>query len=176
VLLECHDLRKTYTARRGRIPAVDGINLEVRRGEFLAICGRSGSGKSTLLGMVGGLCRPSAGRVRLDGADLWSMRPGALAEFRASRVGFLFQFAGLLPNLRAIDNIALPALLAGVGYKPAYARARDLLGQVGLGDRWAGRPLGRLPRGALRRPTTARGPRKSAGERAADLTCGRTDQ
>jgi putative ABC transport system ATP-binding protein/macrolide transport system ATP-binding/permease protein/lipoprotein-releasing system ATP-binding protein len=155
VLLACHDLRKTYTVRRGQIPAVDGIDLEVKPGEFLAICGRSGSGKSTLLGMVGGLCRPSAGRVRLDGADLWSMRPGALAEFRARHVGFLFQFAGLLPNLRAIDNIALPALLAGVGYEPAYARARDLLGQVGLGDRWDACP-GELSGGQQRRVALAR--------------------
>jgi ABC-type lipoprotein export system ATPase subunit len=82
VLLECHDLRKTYTVNRGRIPAVNGIDLGVRPGEFLAVCGRSGSGKSTLLGMLGGLCRPSAGTVRLDGVDLWSLRPGALAEFR----------------------------------------------------------------------------------------------
>jgi putative ABC transport system ATP-binding protein/macrolide transport system ATP-binding/permease protein/lipoprotein-releasing system ATP-binding protein len=155
VLLECQDLRKIYTVRRGRIPAVDGIDLGVSRGEFLAICGRSGSGKSTLLGMVGGLCRPSAGRVRLDGADLWSMRRGALAEFRARRVGFLFQFSGLLPNLRAIDNIALPALLAGVGYKPAYARARDLLGQVGLSDRWDAY-AGELSGGQQRRVALAR--------------------
>jgi putative ABC transport system ATP-binding protein/macrolide transport system ATP-binding/permease protein/lipoprotein-releasing system ATP-binding protein len=155
VLLECHDLSRTYTVRRGRILAVDGIDLKVEPGEFLAICGRSGSGKSTLLGMIGGLCRPSAGRVRFDEADLWSMRPGALADFRARRLGFLFQFAGLLPNLRAIDNIALPALLAGVTYEPAYARARDLLEQVRLGERWDGYP-GELSGGQQRRVALAR--------------------
>src|SRR5262249_38930755 len=97
----------------------------------------------------------SAGRVRLDGADVWSMRPGALAEFRARSVGFLFQFAGLLPNLRAIDNIALPALLAGVGYEPADARARRLLGPVGLDDRWGASP-GALSGGQQRRVALAR--------------------
>jgi putative ABC transport system ATP-binding protein/macrolide transport system ATP-binding/permease protein/lipoprotein-releasing system ATP-binding protein len=155
VLLECHELRKTYATNRGRILAVDGIDLAVRSGEFLAVCGRSGSGKSTLVGMLGGLCRPSAGTVRLDGVDLWSLRRGALAEFRARRVGFMFQFAGVLPNLRAVDNIALPALLAGAGYGAAYARARDLLGQVGLGDRWDAYP-GELSGGQQRRVALAR--------------------
>jgi putative ABC transport system ATP-binding protein/macrolide transport system ATP-binding/permease protein/lipoprotein-releasing system ATP-binding protein len=155
VLLQCHDLRKTYTARRGKIAAVDGIDLEARPGEFLAVCGRSGSGKSTLLGMVGGLCRPSGGTVRLDGVDLWSLRPAARTAFRARRVGFLFQFAGLLPSLRAVDNIALPAVLAGAGYEKAYARARDLLSQVSLADRWDAYP-GELSGGQQRRVALAR--------------------
>jgi putative ABC transport system ATP-binding protein/macrolide transport system ATP-binding/permease protein/lipoprotein-releasing system ATP-binding protein len=155
MLLESRGLSKVFTAQRGKIHAVDGIDLEVQAGEFLAIRGPSGSGKSTLLGMLGGLCRPSAGTVSVDGVDLWSLRPGALADFRARRFGFLFQFAGLLPNLRAIDNIALPALLGGTGYKPAYDRAQELLGQVGLANRWDAYP-GELSGGQQRRVALAR--------------------
>jgi putative ABC transport system ATP-binding protein/macrolide transport system ATP-binding/permease protein/lipoprotein-releasing system ATP-binding protein len=155
MLLQTSNLSKVYAARRGQIHAVDGVDLEVSPGEFLAICGRSGSGKSTLLGMLGGLCRPSGGSVCVDGVDLWSLTPGALAAFRARRFGFLFQFAGLLPNLRAVDNIALPALLGGVGYQGAYDRARELLGQVGLADRWDAYP-GELSGGQQRRVALAR--------------------
>jgi putative ABC transport system ATP-binding protein/macrolide transport system ATP-binding/permease protein/lipoprotein-releasing system ATP-binding protein len=155
MLVESHGLRKIYQTARGPIAAVDGIDLAVPAGEFLAVCGRSGSGKSTLLGMLGGLCRPSAGSVRIDGVDLWSLRPGARTEARARRVGFLFQFAGLLSNLRAIDNIVLPALLAGIGYAKAYDRGRDLLAQVGLGERWDAYP-GELSGGQQRRVALAR--------------------
>src|SRR5689334_12147079 len=110
MLLEARNLRRAYPTPRGEVVAVAGVDLEVAAGEFVAVCGPSGSGKSTLLGLLGGLCRPGAGTVRVDGVDLWSLRAGALAEFRARRLGFMFQFAGLLPNLRAIDNVALPAL------------------------------------------------------------------
>jgi putative ABC transport system ATP-binding protein/macrolide transport system ATP-binding/permease protein/lipoprotein-releasing system ATP-binding protein len=155
MLLEARNLHKVYTTPRGPITAVDGVDLEVPAGEFLAIQGRSGSGKSTLLGMLGGLCAPTAGAVRVDGVDLWSLRRAALADFRARKLGFLFQFAGLLPNLRAADNIALPALLGGVGYREAYERARELLGQVGLAERWDAYP-GELSGGQQRRVALAR--------------------
>lgn len=155
MLLESRGLRKTYRTQRGTIAAVDGLDLEVEAGEFLAVCGRSGSGKSTLLGLVGGLCRPSEGTVRVDGVDLWALGRGARADFRARRLGFLFQFTGLLPNLRAADNIALPALLGGLGYDLAYQRARELLGQVGLADRWDAYP-GELSGGQQRRIALAR--------------------
>ncbi len=135
-LVEARGLVKTYATPRGPVAALDGLDLEVEAGEFLAICGRSGSGKSTLLGLIGGLCRPTSGTVHIDGIDLAALGPGALAEFRARRLGFMFQFAGLLPNVRAVDNIALPALLAGMAERDAYDRARELLHQVGLGARW----------------------------------------
>lgn len=155
MLLQCRELRKTYRTPRGAIAAVDGIDLEVRAGEFLAVCGRSGSGKSTLLAMLGGLCRPSAGTVQVDGVDLGSLGPSALAEFRARRFGFLFQFTGLLPNLRAIDNVALPSLLGGTSYALAYRRARELMEQVGVGERWDAYP-GELSGGQQRRVALAR--------------------
>lgn len=155
MLLEARDLRKAYATTRGRIAAVDGLDLDVQAGEFLAVCGPSGSGKSTLLGLLGGLCRPSAGTVRVEGVDLGSLGPGALAVFRARHLGYLFQFAGLLPNLRAIENVALPALLGGAGRADGYGRARDLLAQVGLGDRWDAHP-GELSGGEQRRVALAR--------------------
>jgi putative ABC transport system ATP-binding protein/macrolide transport system ATP-binding/permease protein/lipoprotein-releasing system ATP-binding protein len=155
MLVEVRDLHKTYTTPRGRIAAVAGLDLDVPAGEFLAVCGRSGSGKSTLLALLGGLCRPTAGSVRISGTDLRVLGARALAEFRAQHFGFLFQFTGLLPSLRAIDNIALSALLGAAGHDPAYRRARDLLNQVGLGNRWDAYP-GELSGGEQRRVALAR--------------------
>jgi putative ABC transport system ATP-binding protein/macrolide transport system ATP-binding/permease protein/lipoprotein-releasing system ATP-binding protein len=155
MVMQAHCLGKIYKTLRGKILAVDGLDLEVQPGEFLAICGRSGSGKSTLLAMLGGLCRPSAGTVSIKGTDLFSLNRAALAEFRARHFGFLFQFAGLLPNLRAIDNIALPALLGGASYTQAYDRAKVLLCQVGLEERWDAYP-GELSGGQQRRVALAR--------------------
>jgi putative ABC transport system ATP-binding protein/macrolide transport system ATP-binding/permease protein/lipoprotein-releasing system ATP-binding protein len=129
-------MRKEYNANHRSVVAVDGVNLDVARGEFLAVCGRSGSGKSTLLAMLGGLTQPSAGRVVIAGTDLYALPTDSRAEYRRRHVGIVFQFAGLLPTLRAIDNVALPALLAGAnGDGDPYDRAAGLLAQVGLGDR-----------------------------------------
>ncbi|SIO35232.1 putative ABC transport system ATP-binding protein/macrolide transport system ATP-binding/permease protein/lipoprotein-releasing system ATP-binding protein [Singulisphaera sp. GP187] len=155
MLVSTRGLGRTYHTIRGPIVAVDGVDLEIEPGEFVVICGRSGSGKSTLLGMIGGLCRPSAGLVSIGGTDLHALSPKGLADFRARRLGFLFQFAGLLPNLRAIDNVALPALLGAVEQPDAYERARDLLGQVGLAERWDAYP-GELSGGQQRRVAVAR--------------------
>lgn len=155
MLVDARALRKTYSTSRGPIAAVDGLDLEIERGELVAICGRSGSGKSTLLAMLGGLCRPTEGTVSVDGVDLGALGPHALADLRARRFGFVFQFGGLLPSHRAVDNIALPALLGGTSYEEAYDRARDLLGQVGLGARWDAYP-GELSGGQQRRVALAR--------------------
>ena len=149
------ELRKTYSTPRGPILAVDGVDLDIERGEFVAISGRSGSGKSTLLGMLGGLCRPTSGEISVEGIDLGALSRGALADFRVRRLGFMFQSGGLLPSQRVIDNVALPALLAGKSYAEAYERARELLGRVGLDARWDAHP-GELSGGQLRRIALAR--------------------
>jgi ABC-type lipoprotein export system ATPase subunit len=116
--------------------AVDAVDLTIAEGEFVSIIGRSGSGKSTLLAMLGALTRPSAGTITLDGVDLWESNESQRAAFRARQIGFVFQFASLLPNLTALDNVALPALLAGtMASEAACDRARGLLADVGLGDR-----------------------------------------
>src|SRR5438105_4737477 len=99
-MLEAHGLSKVYATGRGGVTAVADLSLRVEPGEFVAVCGRSGSGKSTLLGMLGGLCRPSRGTVLLGVVNVWSLSADALAEFRNRRLGFVFQFASLLPTLR----------------------------------------------------------------------------
>ena len=134
-MLSCLGLRKDYVTERGAVAAVAGIDLQVAAGRFAAIIGRSGSGKSSLMAMIGGLSRPSAGRVVVNGTDIWDLTENELAAFRNRRIGYVFQFASLLPTLRLIDNVALPAMLnRGGRADDTYARASALLGQMGLGD------------------------------------------
>ena len=134
-MLTCIGLRKDYVTERGAVAAVAGIDLEVAAGRFAAIIGRSGSGKSSLMAMIGGLSRPSAGQVTVDGPDIWSLSENDLAAFRNRRIGYVFQFASLLPTLRLVDNVALQALLGrSRDGTDAYGRAAELLAQMGLGD------------------------------------------
>lgn len=149
-------LRKTYSTGQRQVEAVGGISLEVSAGQCLAMIGRSGSGKSTLLSMIGGLSRPSQGRVVLNGIDIWALSDDERTEFRNRRIGFVFQFSSLLPTLRAIDNVALPALL-GRTQEPsvAYANAEEILNRVGLGERLESYPSA-LSGGEQRRVALAR--------------------
>jgi ABC-type lipoprotein export system ATPase subunit len=133
--LSCVDLVKTYAAERGAIEAVRGIDLEVQAGEFTSIVGRSGSGKSSFLAMIGGLSRPSRGSVRIGDIDIWALSDDRLADFRNRRIGFVYQFASLLPTLRIIDNVVLPARLdPAQNIAAAFRRGRELLDQFGLSD------------------------------------------
>jgi ABC-type lipoprotein export system ATPase subunit len=134
-MLTCRGLRKDYVTERGEVAAVAGIDLEIAAGRYAAIIGRSGSGKSSLMAMIGGLSRPSQGQVTVDGTDIWGLSENALAAFRNKRIGYVFQFASLLPTLRLVDNVALPAMLGGGARSSVtYGRAAALLGQMGLGD------------------------------------------
>ena len=133
-MLSCRALRKSYATERGEVLAVDGIDLEVETGRYAAIIGRSGSGKSSLMAMVGGLSRPSDGTVTIDGTDIWGLSDDKLAAFRNGRIGFVFQFASLLPTLRLVDNVALPALLGKRGDADVYGKAGMLLSRMGLGE------------------------------------------
>jgi ABC-type lipoprotein export system ATPase subunit len=134
-MLSCGNVGKTYATERGDIVAVKGIDLKVPAGQFAAIVGRSGSGKSSLMAMIGGLSRPTHGAVTVENVDIWALPDDALAEFRNRRIGFVFQFASLLPALRIIDNVALPALLGRrMDANAAYARAAELLDQMGLAE------------------------------------------
>ena len=134
-MLACTDVGKTYVTERGDVEAVRGIDLSVPHGRFAAIVGRSGSGKSSLMAMIGGLSRPTRGTVHVDGTDIWALSDDQLAEFRNRRVGFVFQFASLLPTLRVIDNVALPALLGRrEDVAAAYHTAARLLEQLGLAE------------------------------------------
>ncbi|MEV7416617.1 ABC transporter ATP-binding protein [Streptomyces sp. NPDC089919] len=108
------------------------LELDLRAGESVAVTGPSGSGKSTLLSCVMGLVRPQGGTVQVAGADVLRLRAKALARHRSDSIGMVFQFGELLPELSPVDNVALAALLAGVGRREAYARARELLTELGV--------------------------------------------
>jgi ABC-type lipoprotein export system ATPase subunit len=134
-MLSCGNVGKSYSTERGTVAAVRGIDLEVPRGQFAAIVGRSGSGKSSLMAMIGGLSRPTRGVVLLEDTDIWALPDDGLAEFRNREIGFVFQFASLLPTLRVIDNVALPALLGRRRDSTTiYRAAAGLLGQLGLAE------------------------------------------
>jgi ABC-type lipoprotein export system ATPase subunit len=155
-MLTCGNVGKTYATERGPVVAVRNVDLEVRRGEFVAIVGRSGSGKSSLMAMIGGLSRPSAGTVRVDDVDIWSFADDALTDFRSRRIGFVFQFASLLPTLRIVDNVALPALLGRhTDADAAYGRAAELLARLGLAAQIDAYPS-ELSSGQQRRAAIAR--------------------
>ena len=155
-MLSCGNVGKTYATERGPVVAVRGIDLDIARGEFAAIVGRSGSGKSLLMAMIGGLSRPSDGTIRVDDVDIWSLADDELTEFRSRRIGFVFQFASLLPTLRIIDNVALPALLGRrTDADAAYGRAADLLARLGLAAQLDAYPA-ELSSGQQRRAAIAR--------------------
>jgi ABC-type lipoprotein export system ATPase subunit len=155
-MLSCRGLAKHYRTERGDVAAVDGIDLAVTAGRYAAIIGRSGSGKSSLLAMIGGLSRPSDGQVTIDGIDIWSLGENRLAAFRNARIGFVFQFASLLPTLRLVDNVALPAMLGGrAASAETYKKAAGLLARVGLGDHLDAYPA-EVSMGEQRRAVIAR--------------------
>jgi ABC-type lipoprotein export system ATPase subunit len=155
-MLACRDLRKTYRTSGGSVEAISSIDLDVAMGRYVAVVGRSGSGKSSLMAMIGGLSRPDAGTVTIGGTDIWSLGDAALAGFRNQAIGYVFQFASLLPTLRALDNVALPALL---GRRGGAAAARDraawLLDSVGLGKHLDAYPS-EMSAGEQRRTAIAR--------------------
>ena len=129
------DVRKSYTQGAAEVVALAGVSLDIARGEFAAIMGPSGSGKSTLLHLIGGLDRPSAGDVLVDGKVISQMDDDAVTLFRREKVGFIFQFFNLLPTLTGIENVALPLVLDGRSEREAEARAEGLLARVGLAAR-----------------------------------------
>jgi len=153
-LIELSGLSKVYDQSEGRA-ALDGVSLTVEAGELTAVMGPSGSGKSTLLNLIAGLDRPTQGQVVVDGVDVGKLSEARLARFRRERLGFIFQFFNLLPNLTVLDNVLLPAELVGTGAREANAKARDLLAQLGMADKQNDYP-GRLSGGQRQRAAIAR--------------------
>jgi putative ABC transport system ATP-binding protein len=131
VVVRLEDLRKEY----GEANALDGVSLEVRAGEAVAVMGPSGCGKSTLLNMVAGLDRPTSGTVEVRGQDLGMLNETKLALFRRHHVGMIFQFFNLIDDLSALDNVALAAQLTGTSARQARRRALELLDELGVADR-----------------------------------------
>ena len=138
--IRLHGIRKIYRIGGETLAALDGIDLEIRRGEFAALMGPSGSGKSTLMNILGCLDRPSAGSYKLDGAEVAGLSDDALAATRNKKIGFVFQNFNLLPRISALDNVALPLVYAGVGRRERMERAQEMLAAVGLSDRGAHLP------------------------------------
>ena len=138
--IRLHGIRKLYRIGGETLAALDGIDLDIRRGEFAALMGPSGSGKSTLMNILGCLDRPSAGSYLLDGAEVAGLDDDALAATRNKKIGFVFQNFNLLPRISALDNVALPLVYAGVGRHERTERAQEMLAAVGLSDRGAHLP------------------------------------
>ncbi len=156
MILSASHLTKSYGDAETRIDAVSAVDLAVGAGEFVSIVGRSGSGKSTLLAMIGALTKPTSGDITIVGERIWELPERRLADIRRKQIGFVFQFSSMLSNLRAVDNVALPALLGGVSPpEEIYARAHDLLTRVGLSRRVSAFPC-QMSGGEQRRVAIAR--------------------
>jgi lipoprotein-releasing system ATP-binding protein len=155
-LLEARGIRKVYAGGDGRpLEVLRGVDLEVHRGEVIAIVGSSGAGKSTLLHLLGALDRPTAGDVWLEGSRYADLGPEGTAELRNRKVGFVFQFHHLLREFSALENVMMPLLIAGVGEREARSRAEERLSAVGLAGRMTHRP-GELSGGEQQRCAVAR--------------------
>jgi len=139
-LIEARRLSKSYLLGRRSLQVLSGIDLQVARGEFIALRGASGAGKSTLLHLLGGLDMVSSGEVLMDGARLSGMSRSQLSRLRNRRVGFIFQAYLLLPELDALENVCLPARMARVGVRDVGQRALQLLERVGLKERAEHKP------------------------------------
>jgi putative ABC transport system ATP-binding protein len=134
-MMEAKDVTKHYPQGSRIVKALQGVSLRIEAGEFISIMGPSGSGKSTLMHLLGALDTPTSGEVFFDGKPLHAMSDRELSALRRNRIGFVFQFFNLLPTLKAVENVALPLLLSGVGRAKALIPAYEGLERVGLHER-----------------------------------------
>jgi lipoprotein-releasing system ATP-binding protein len=153
--LEIRNLTKRFTLNRNEIQVLQGINLSVRKGEFLSIVGASGVGKSTFLHILGALDSPTAGEILYNGTDICKLDEGALSQFRNREIGFVFQFHHLLPEFTALENAAMPGWIQGIPRRTSLEMAETLLEEVGLGHRTEHKP-GELSGGEQQRVAVAR--------------------
>ena len=134
-MVDVRGVRKIYKRDTQEITVLDGIDLQVPEGEFVALMGPSGSGKTTLLNLIAGIDRPTSGQVAVAGTDVGQLSESALATWRSQNVGFIFQFYNLIPVLTAVENVELPLLLTSLGGRERRERALTALKVVGLADR-----------------------------------------
>ncbi len=154
-IVRVREAHRHYQMGSTTIRAVDGVSLEVRRGEFLALLGSSGSGKSTLLNLLAGLDRPTSGVIEVEGRDLAKMTSLELAHYRRNTVGMVFQSFNLIPSMTIEENVELPMRFAEIDRAERRKRAREALGRVGLGARLTHRPT-ELSGGEQQRSSLAR--------------------
>lgn len=154
-MMELVEVTKTYRQGRRSVEAVRGVSLRITAGEFVSIMGPSGSGKSTVLQLLGALDTPTTGKAFFDGQDLQELSDRQRSLLRRDRIGFIFQFFNLLPTLTALENVALPLLLAGESRRLATRQARIALAAVGLDDRTSHFPE-ELSGGEMQRVAIAR--------------------
>ncbi len=154
-VLQCQDLWRRFDQAGREVEVVRGVDLEVLKGESLAIIGQSGSGKSTLLHLLGGLDKPSQGMVKIGGEPIAGMSEAELGMLRNSLLGFVYQFHHLLPEFTALENVAMPLLIRGESVSVANKAASELLVEVGLADRLTHKPAA-LSGGERQRTAIAR--------------------
>ncbi|MGH9456917.1 MAG: ABC transporter ATP-binding protein [Thermoanaerobaculia bacterium] len=154
-IIEMSAIRKVYDTGKVKVEALKGIDLDIHRGEFVAVVGPSGSGKSTLMNLIGCLDTPTDGTYRLAGENVQGLSRDELADIRNRRVGFVFQNFNLLPHISAFENVELPMIFGGLPQKERRRRATELLERVGLGDRLDHKPT-ELSGGQMQRVAIAR--------------------
>lgn len=151
MIIEAHDIHKSF----GQLEVLKGIDFSADKAETVSIMGASGTGKSTLLQILGTLSTPDSGSLMIDGEDVLKLRSDALASFRGRKIGFVFQAHHLLPEFTALENVMIPALIAGTSASAAKAEALRLLGSLGLKDRASHKPA-ELSGGEQQRTAIAR--------------------
>lgn len=139
-IISARNLRKSYTMGKRSVQVLQGVDIQVERGAFMALRGASGAGKSTLLHLLGGLDRPDEGEIQIGGQDISRLSGAALSRFRNHKVGFIFQAYHLLPEFNALENVCIPAKMARADLGKTVEHARRLLERVGLRERMEHRP------------------------------------
>ena len=154
-IVEADDVHKTYRSTGAAVHALRGVSITVQRGEMVSVMGPSGCGKTTLLNTLAGLDEIDSGRIRIEGQEIQELSDHAKTDYRARRMGFVFQFYNLLPVLTAVENVELPLLLSGISIREARRRGLAALEQVHLGE-WAKHRPAQLSGGQRQRVTIAR--------------------
>lgn len=155
-MIEVKDICKKFTSDSGEVIALDNVNIKVNKGEFASIIGKSGSGKSTLLSVLGALDTPTSGSIEVDGADITKLSAAQQTAYRAKKIGFVFQYYNLIPNLTVLENVMLALEFGGTPAKERKARAEQLLREVGIEESQQSRKPAKLSGGQQQRVAIAR--------------------